>query len=345
VEVIEVIEQLRQSALKELDEVRSLADLETWRVRYLGRKGGRVGELIRAIPDLEPEERRQVGASLNRLKEELEALYEARLQTLKIREVEEIARREAVDVSLPGRPIEAGSLHIVSQTLREILEIFYGMGFRVLEWPEVEWDLYNFELLNMPPEHPARDMWDTFYITDKMLLRTHTSPGQIRSMRMFAPNPVRVVLPGKCYRYEAVSARSEFMFHQVEGLAVGHNITMADLKGVVAAFVREMFGVDRKVRFRCSYFPFTEPSVEVDIDCMLCQGSGCTVCKRSGWLEIMGAGMVHPTVLTNGGYDPNEFTGFAFGMGPERIAMLKYGIDDIRHFYTNDIRFLKQFAR
>ncbi len=343
--MIERIQQVRQEALTEMGRVESLADLEAWRVRYLGRKGGQVGELIRAIPNLDPAERPSTGAAVNRLKEELEVLYEEKLQALRVREMEEAARREALDVSLPGRPIEAGSLHVVTQTLREILDIFYGMGFRVLEWPEVEWDLYNFELLNMPPEHPARDMWDTFYITDRMLLRTHTSPGQIRSMRMFAPRPIRVVLPGKCYRYEAVSARSEFMFHQVEGLAVGHNITMADLKGVVSAFVGEMFGEGRKVRFRCSYFPFTEPSVEVDIDCLLCQGSGCTVCKRTGWLEIMGAGMVHPTVLANGGYDPSEFTGFAFGMGPERIAMLRYGIDDIRHFYANDLRFLTQFAR
>ncbi len=343
--MIDRVSQIRERALKEMDDVSTLVDLETWRVRYLGRRGGEVSELVKLIPSLAPEERKTAGAAVNRLKAELENLYEQRRQELQSQELQAMAIREALDVTLPGRPVEVGSLHLVSQTLREILHIFHGMGFQVLEWPEVEWDMFNFELLNMPPEHPARDMWDTFYITDKMLLRTHTSPGQIRSMRMFAPKPIRVVLPGKCYRYEAVSARSEFMFHQVEGLAVGRAVTMADLKGVVTAFVRQMFGEGRRVRFRCSYFPFTEPSVEVDMDCMICQGSGCSVCKRTGWLEIMGAGMVHPQVLANGGYDPEEFTGFAFGMGPERIAMLRHGIDDIRHFYSNDIRFLRQFSR
>jgi phenylalanyl-tRNA synthetase alpha chain len=217
------------------------------------------------------------------------------------------------------------------------------MGFQIFNSPEVETDEYNFQLLNMPPGHPARDMWDTFYTTSPdLLLRTHTSPGQIHAMRAYAPEPIRVILPGKVYRYEQVTARSESMFYQVEGIAVGRNITFSDLKGVLTNFANQMYGEGRQMRFRKSYFPFTEPSVEVDIDCVLCGGKGCPICKYTGWLEILGAGMVHPIVLLHGGYDPTEFSGFAFGMGPERIALLKYGIDDIRYFYANDVRFLER---
>jgi phenylalanyl-tRNA synthetase alpha chain len=248
-------------------------------------------------------------------------------------------------VTLPGRPVPLGRIHISTKTLREIYAIFAQMGFQVYTAPDVELDLYNFQLLNMPPGHPARDMWDTFYTTQEgVLLRAHTSPGQIHAMREYYPEPIRVILPGKCYRYEQVTARSEFMFYQVEGLAVGKRITMTDLKGVMAEFARQMFGADRQMRFRASYFPFTEPSVEVDMDCIICSGEGCRVCKYTGWLEIAGAGMVHPTVLQNGGYDPAVYSGFAFGMGPERIAMLKYDIDDIRYFFSNDLRFLQQFG-
>ncbi|MDH4137681.1 MAG: phenylalanine--tRNA ligase subunit alpha, partial [Anaerolineae bacterium] len=246
--------------------------------------------------------------------------------------------------TLPGRPAPLGRIHLTTKTLREIYAIFAQMGFQVYTARDVELDLYNFELLNMPPGHPARDMWDTFYTThEEVVLRTHTSPGQIRAMRDYCPEPIRVILPGKCYRYEQVTARSEFMFYQVEGLAVGKHITMTDLKGVTTEFARQMFGADRRMRFRASYFPFTEPSVEVDMDCIICSGEGCRICKYTGWLEIAGAGMVHPIVLQNGGYDPAVYSGFAFGMGPERIAMLKYDIDDIRYFYSNDLRFLGQF--
>jgi phenylalanyl-tRNA synthetase alpha chain len=248
-----------------------------------------------------------------------------------------------VDVTLPGRPQNVGKIHPSNAALRQINDIFMQMGFQVYDAPEVETDEYNFELLNMPDGHPARDMWDTFYTTTPgVLLRTHTSPGQIHAMREYCPQPIRVILPGKCFRYEDVTARSEMMFHQVEGLVVGKNITFSDLKGTVVAFANQMFGEGRKLRFRKSYFPFTEPSVEVDVDCVLCGGKGCRVCKYTGWLEIMGAGMVNPMVLHNGGYDPAVYSGYAFGMGVERSAMLKLGVDDIRYFFSNDIRFLER---
>jgi phenylalanyl-tRNA synthetase alpha chain len=245
---------------------------------------------------------------------------------------------------MPGQRTLTGRLHVSTKTLRSIYAAFADLGFQIFRSREVEDDLTNFELLNMPPHHPARDMWDTFHTTTPgVLLRTHTSPGQIHVMRECCPKPIRVILPGMCYRFEQITMRSEIMFHQVEGLAIGTSITLADLKGTIVAFARRMFGAERQVRIRSSYFPFTEPSIEVDMDCIVCAGKGCALCKRSGWLEIMGAGMVHPTVLKNGGYDPERFSGFAFGMGPERIAMLKYGIDDIRQFWANDLRFLRQF--
>ena len=334
------IDKLAEEAREALRAASSLDELADWRVKYLGRKGA-VAQLIRGVGELPPEDRPAFGQAANELKELLAESYDGRH--------EELSRAaagpaEALDVTLPGRPVNVGRLHITTQTLREIYAIFARMGFQVEEWPEVETDLLNFELLNMPPHHPARDMWDTFYVNPKVVLRTHTSPGQIRSMRKHCPDPIRVILPGKCYRYEAVTARSEFMFYQVEGLAVGRRITLADLKGTMVDFARQMFGADRKVRFRCSHFPFTEPSVEVDMDCIICAGEGCRVCKHTGWVEISGAGMVHPEVLSNGGYDPDVYSGYAFGMGPERIAMIKYSIDDIRLFYSNDLRFARQFG-
>jgi phenylalanyl-tRNA synthetase alpha chain len=275
----------------------------------------------------------------------LEAAYEARVEALKQATQVRSLATDAVDVTLPGRPARPGRLHPSIRTLREIYAIFAEMGYQVYRSRDVETDDYNFTFLNMPPHHPARDMWDTFYTTrDGVILRTHTSPGQIRAMREYYPEPIRVILPGMCYRYEQITARSEIMFNQVEGLAVGKHITMADLKGSIVDFARRMFGAGRKVRFRASHFPFTEPSAEVDMDCILCEGKGCRVCKYTGWLEIMGSGMVHPVVLKNGGYDPDVYSGFAFGMGPERIAMLKYGIEDIRYFWGNDLRFLEQFG-
>ena len=341
--MLEQLLALKEEALKKLEGVTDLEALDAWRIEYLGRKGA-LTRLLRGVGRLPRQERPRIGQVANEVKEALEAAYEARVQALKREALRRSLEEERVDVTLPGRPLNVGRLHLVTQTLREIYRIFTQMGFMVFDAPEVETDLYNFQLLNIPPYHPARDMWSTFYITeDKVLLRSHTSPGQIHAMRRFAPQPIRVILPGKCYRYEQVTARSEMMFHQVEVLAVGHNVTMADLKGVLIEFCHQMFGAERKVRFRCSHFPFTEPSVEVDIDCILCQGEGCRVCKYTGWLEILGAGMVHPVVLENGGYDPRVFSGFAAGMGVERPAMLKYGIDDIRYFFSNDLRFLEQF--
>jgi phenylalanyl-tRNA synthetase alpha chain len=258
--------------------------------------------------------------------------------------------RDAIDVTLPGWPQHRGGLHPTTRMVREICNAFASMGFNVVEGPEVEWDTYNFEKLNIPKGHPARDMWATLWIdyTDEdgehpMLLRTHTSPMQARIMEGHEP-PVRMVVPGRCYRYEATDPTHEWHFYQIEGLAVDRGITMADLKGTLYEFARKIFGVDRKVRFRCDYFPFVEPGVDMAIDCFLCEGKGCRVCADTGWIEIMGAGMVHPKVLEGIGYDPNVYTGFAFGMGPERVAMLKYGIEDIRLFYANDLRFLRQFA-
>jgi phenylalanyl-tRNA synthetase alpha chain len=339
--MLDKIEALRAEALEALGAASSLEDLDRWRVEYLGRKGGAVTQLLRGVGQLSVEERPAAGQAGNELKVALAEAYENRQLELS-RSAEERAGK--VDVTLPGRPVGLGRLHLTTQTLREIYAIFARMGFQVEEWPEVETDLLNFELLNMPPHHPARDMWDTFYVDSKVVLRTHTSPGQIRSMRKHCPDPIRVILPGKCYRYEAVTARSESMFYQVEGLAVGLHITLADLKGTMVEFARQMFGADRRVRFRCSHFPFTEPSVEVDMDCIICGGEGCRVCKYTGWVEISGAGMVHPQVLKNGGYDPDVYSGYAFGMGPERIAMIKYTIDDIRLFYSNDLRFAEQFG-
>ena len=341
--MIEQLQQLKDAALAALARVEGLPALESWRTEYLGKKSF-VTNVLKSVGQLPPEDRPVTGKFANEVRLALEAaLTLARERVLSL-EQERAAQAERVDVTLPGRPVSLGHVHPVTQTLREIYDIFAEMGFQVYYAPDVETDEMNFQMLNMPPDHPARDMWSTFYTTrDGVLLRTHTSPGQIRAMRQFCPEPIRVILPGRCYRYEAVTARSESMFYQVEGLAVGKNITMADLKGVITDFARRLYGADRQVRFRCSYFPFTEPSMEVDVSCILCDGKGCRVCKHTGWVEIAGSGMVHPQVLRNGGYDPEEYTGFAFGMGPDRVTMLKYGIDDIRYFYSDDLRFLAQF--
>ncbi len=334
---------LEQRALGELSACPDETALRAWNTKYFGPKG-EVALALKGIGAVPPDQRRAFGQEANRVKVALTEAYDRALAREKERALESSLVSEAVDVTLPGRPVPRGRLHVSTKTLRTITAIFADLGFQVYRSREVEDDESNFELLNMPPHHPARDMWDTFYTaTPGTLLRTHTSPGQIHVMREMAPKPVRVILPGMCYRHEAITSRSEIMFHQVEGLVVGTKVTMADLKGTVQAFARRLFGPERTIRIRSSYFPFTEPSIEVDVDWPKDDPNAERLTKGTGWLEIMGAGMVHPTVLRNGGYDPAKFSGFAFGMGPERIAMLKYAIDDIRQFWANDLRFLGQF--
>ncbi|GIV85201.1 MAG: phenylalanine--tRNA ligase alpha subunit [Candidatus Roseilinea sp.] len=343
------LDALEREALAALAQADTSAALQAWHGKYFGTKRAQ-GELERAmsaIASLSPAERPAFGQRANEVKQALAAAFEAKQAAVKEAELEAAMKAGALDVTLPGTTIPRGRLHPSTLTLRRIIAIFARMGFEVYRSPEVETDEMNFGLLNMPPEHPARDMWDTFYTTQPgVLLRTHTSPGQIRVMRERSANgtqPIRVILPGMVYRYEQVTARSEMQFNQVEGLAIGRAITFADLKGVMAEFARRMFGSDTRIRFRCSYFPFTEPSVEVDVYWGLATERDRMITKGTGWLEIAGAGMVHPTVLRNGGYDPAEWSGFAFGMGPERQAMRLLGISDIRYFWQNDLRFLEQF--
>lgn len=338
----EQLSKMQADALAALETLQDREALSAWHRQYLGKKG-QLTEMLRSVGELPKEERPTFGRRANEVKLTLEAAYQQRAEALHQEEIAREIAQGALDVTLPGRPVQPGHLHLTTQTLRQITAIFAEMGFQVYESPEVETDEMNFGLLNMPPHHPARDMWDTFWLGENTLLRTHTSPGQIRVMREYCPAPIRVILPGKCYRYEQVTARSEHQFYQVEGLAVGHGIALTDLIGTLTEFARRLYGPERRIRIRGSYFPFTEPSVEADMDCILCHGEGCRVCKYSGWLEIAGAGMVHPVVLENGGYDPNEWSGFAFGLGVERPAMLKYNIADIRLFYGNDLRFLRQF--
>jgi phenylalanyl-tRNA synthetase alpha chain len=341
--MLERLEALERQALTELDGITDEAGLNAWRVKYLGRSA-ELGVILAGLRELSKEDRPAVGRRANEVKSHLEANLQTRVEALRVEALERSLREERLDVTLPGRKPILGRVHPANQTLRQIYNIWAEMGFQIYLSREVETDDLNFGLLNMPEHHPARDMWDTFHTTDPgVLLRTHTSPGQIHVMRERAPEPIRVILPGMCYRYEQITARAEIQFNQVEGLAVGHHITLADLKGTLNAFARRMFGKHVRTRFRAAHFPFTEPSAEMDIECFICDGEGCTVCRRTGWLEILGSGMVHPIVLRNGGYDPAVHTGFAFGMGPERITMLKHGIDDIRYFWGNDLRFLEQF--
>ena len=344
------VQELVDAAAGELSGISDTESLEAWRVAYLGRRG-RLTLFLRSLAQLDLEERRVAGALGNQAKVRLEELLDERSTSISEAQLTRSASEDRLDVTLPGRPLVTGRLHPTTQIVREICSAFIAMGFSVVEGPEVETDHYNFEMLNIPLGHPARDMWNTLWVDQQnesgnypMLLRTHTSPMQARVMESTQP-PVRVVVPGKCYRYEATDATHEWHFYQVEGLAVDEGITFADLKGTLFEFARRLFGNDRKVRFRCDYFPFVEPGVDMSIDCFACdgEGSGCRICRDSGWIEIMGAGMVHPRVLAGVGYDPEKYTGFAFGLGPERIAMLKYGIEDIRLFYSNDLRFLSQF--
>jgi phenylalanyl-tRNA synthetase alpha chain len=353
--MLEQLQEIEKNALADLAQVGDEAQLESWRLTYLGRSSQLMGVFDR-LGQLPKEERPAIGRGANQVKRALEeALAEQRaaLQQASLLRSLQSAR---LDVSLPGRPVRLGRLHPATQTLREICRIFSEMGFQIYRSREVETDEFNFQLLNFPPNHPARDMQDSYYIDtgtergdNPVLLRTHTSPGQIHAMRQFAaldpqnPPPVRVVLPGMCYRYEQISARYEIQFAQVEGLAVGENITFGDLKGTINNFARRLFDPQVRTRFRASHFPFTEPSAEADFECFLCGGEGCPVCKYTGWLEILGCGMVHPVVLQNGGYDPARYTGFAFGIGAERLTMLRHRIEDIRYMWANDLRFLEQF--
>lgn len=353
----EQIEAARQDALAALAEANNSAALEEWNRQYLGKKG-RLTALFRGVGALPAQERTGAGQAINSAKAQLENAFAQAEQCILDRERSARLKAEAVDVTLPGRPTPIGHLHIITQTARDILRAFQNMGFQVYEGPDVELEEYDFQLLNIPPEHPARSMQDTFYVDDRLLgmrppgadmnelppvvLRTHTSPMQIRMMRRIPP-PLRLVVPGKSYRAEATDATHEAYFTQMEGMAIDKRVTLADLKGTLAAFARAIFGAERKVRFRCDYFPYVEPGVDLAIDCIVCGGKGCRACKYTGWLEIMGAGMIHPQVLINGGIDPDEYSGFAFGMGFERIAMLRHAIDDLRLFYANDLRFLRQF--
>jgi len=349
------LEALKEKALAELESIHHEEALKAWKVTYLGRST-ELSDIMTAMRSLSDEERPLIGRRANEVKQAMQKAFEAREQDIHARALTQALQENRLDVTLPGRSVPAGRLHPVTRTMREIYQIFAEMGFQIFRSSDVELDEINFQALNIPPHHPARDMQDTFYIddgrgmdSDAVLLRTHTSPGQIRAMREITsefpddPPAIRIILPGMCYRYEQISARSEIQFTQVEGLAVGKNIHFSDLKGTLTDFARRMFGQGVKTRFRADHFPFTEPSAEMDVECFLCGGVGCNVCKRTGWLEILGCGMVHPVVLQNGGYDPEVYSGFAFGMGPERITMMRHRIDDIRNFWTNDMRFLEQF--
>jgi phenylalanyl-tRNA synthetase alpha chain len=359
------LQRLHTEALAALASAADAEALEAWRVRFLGRKGA-LTDALKRLGTLPRDERPAYGAAANEVKTALETAFAERQEALRAAALTAELTAGAVDVTLPGRPPSLGHLHVTTQNLRQLYAIFAEMGFQVYDAPDVETDDLNFGLLNIPAYHPARDMWDTFWVTQgvgagldarldadenqarkpapTLVMRTHTSPGQIRVMRERCPEPIRVVLPGKCYRYEQITARAEHQFYQMEGLAVGKGIRLTDLIGTLKQFARVTYGADRKLRVRGSYFPFTEPSIEADMDCILCGGQGCGVCKYTGWLEIAGAGMVHPVVLRNGGYDPAIYSGFAFGLGVERPSMLKHNINDIRYFYGNDLRFLGQFG-
>jgi phenylalanyl-tRNA synthetase alpha chain len=344
--MLKQLEELRREALSELNQVSELEELESWRVHHLGKKS-KLTQILRSLATLPLEERKKVGAQANEIKRALESGLVEKKKFLEEIHLATSLEREGLDVTLPGRPVPIGRLHPTTQVLEEICDVFKNMGFQVFEGPDVEWDYYNFEALNIPQWHPARDMFATLWVDPEMdkesrLLRTHTSPMQIRLMEKKCP-PIRAIMPGRVYRYEATDATHESMLYQVEGLAIDKDITLADLKGTLFEFSRCLFGEERKVRFRCDYFPFVEPGVEVAIECSACHGTGCRLCGYSGWIEILGAGMTHPDVLKRGDIDPEIYSGFAFGMGVERIAILRYGIDDIRLFYRNDLRFLKQF--
>ncbi len=352
--MLDKLGEIEKTALEDLRSVTDQAALDAWRVANIGRSSPLM-MVFAGLGKLSKEERPAVGAAANRVKVALEAALAERAEAVKNDALAKSLEEQKLDVTLPGRAFNIGRLHPSTQQLRRVLDILAEMGFQVYTSPEVESDEMNFQLLNFPPHHPAREMQDSFYVEaadrgdNPILMRTHTSPGQIRAMREYAalnpkdPPSIRIALPGMCFRYEQITARSEIQFNQVEGLAVGKGITFTDLKGTLIDFAHRMFGQNARTRFRASYFPFTEPSAEMDVECFVCGGKGCAVCKNSGWLEILGCGMVHPVVLQNGGYDPTRYSGYAWGMGPERQLMLKNKINDIRYFWGNDVRFLEQF--
>lgn len=341
----ERVENLKKEIKEKIEKVISLKELNDLKVEYLGKKGP-INELSSMMKELSVDEKKEFGRVLNELKAEVGTLFDAAHEALEEKELNEKLEREKIDITLPSSKIHVGSVHPITKVIEEIEDLFVSMGYDVVEGPEIEEDLYNFEKLNLPKGHPARDAQDSFYITEEMLLRTQTSPVQARTMDAnLEKTPIRVICPGKVYRRDDDDATHSHQFTQIEGLVVGENISLSHLKGTLEEVAKKLFGEDREVRFRPSFFPFTEPSLEVDVSCFKCGGNGCSICKGTGWIEILGSGMVHPNVLRGCGYDPEKYTGFAFGMGPERIAMLKYGIHDIRNFYINDLRFLEDFNR
>ena len=337
----EVLEQIKERAISELSKLEDLKSLKEFKVKFLGKKG-EVTQLVKRLKEVAPEERPVIGRLINEIKQLLESRIAEKEKELKELEKQRRFEKERIDVTLPGRFPAFGLKHPIVQVMEEVVDVFRSMGFQVAEGPEIEEDYYNFEALNIPPDHPARDMQDTFYVSDRVLLRTHTSPVQIRVMKKY-PLPIRIIAPGRVYRRDFDVSHTP-MFHQVEGLLVDEGVTFAELKGTLQEFARRIFGEETKVRFRPSFFPFTEPSAEMDIGCVICGGEGCRVCKGTGWLEILGCCMVDPEVFKSVGYDTEKVTGYAFGLGVERIAMLKFGIDDIRLFFENDLRFLSQFV-
>lgn len=342
---MEQISKVKEEALAKIAEAENLKQLQDLRIAYLGKKGS-IQALMSEMKSLPKEEKPAFGQKVNAAKQEVTAALEERQEVLRREELAQRLKEEKIDITLAGRRMERGTVHPLMMIQQELEDLFIGMGYKVAEGPEVESDYYNFELANLPKDHPARDMQDTFYIDPNTLLRTHTTAIQMRELEKAGGKlPIKLVCPGKVYRRDDDDATHSHQFMQCEGLVVGEHITLADLKGTLEFMANAMFGSGRKVRFRPSYFPFTEPSVEVDVSCPFCNGKGCSVCKGSGWIEILGAGMVHPHVLEMNGFDPEKCSGFAFGVGLERVAMLKYGIDDIRNFYTNDMRFLKNFDR
>lgn len=335
---------LSKEAVEKIEAASDLKELDQVRVAYLGKKSP-ITEISKGMKTVSAEERPILGALVNEVRNEITSQLEAKKARLEMEKINRDLENEAIDVTLPGNSVAVGQSHVLTQIMEEIEDLFIGMGYQIIEGPEVEEDSYNFERMNLPKDHPARDMQDTFYITNEILLRTHTSPVQARTMDKhdFTKGPLKMISPGKVYRRDSDDATHSHQFHQMEGLVVAKDITMGDLKGTLEVFAKKLFGSEREIRLRPSYFPFTEPSVEVDVSCFKCNGKGCNVCKQTGWIEILGAGMVHPNVLEMSGIDATVYSGYAFGLGPDRVAMLKYGIDDIRHFYQNDVRFLNQF--